>query len=86
MLVRRRLSLLERPIGSASSTGRTWYGYSAYNPEVIVKILTIFRVFHNYTLLGDDKKTPAMRIGLAGSRVDYKNVINYNGNVKQPHD
>jgi len=62
--VRRRLSLLERPIGTSSKAGRTWYGYSAYQPENIEKVLTIFRVFYNYCLKGKDKKTPAMRLGL----------------------
>ena len=32
MLVRRRLSLFERPIHSSSSTNRAWHGYQAYNP------------------------------------------------------
>lgn len=49
MQVRRRISLLERPIGSSSSTGRKWYGFSPYNPAAIVKILEIFRVYHNYS-------------------------------------
>jgi len=48
MQVRRRLSLLERPIASSSASGRKWYGYSPYNPASIVKILEIFRVYHNY--------------------------------------
>jgi hypothetical protein len=36
MQVRRRLSILERPISTASRARRTWYGYSAYHPETIV--------------------------------------------------
>jgi hypothetical protein len=48
MQVRRRISLLERPIISSSAFGRRWYGYSPYNPSVIVKILETFRVYHNY--------------------------------------
>lgn len=75
MQVRRRLSILERPIGSASSMGRTWYGYSAYNPETIVKMLGIFRVFYNYCLVGQDKKTPAMRLGLAKGKVSLEDII-----------
>ena len=75
MQVRRRLSILERPIGSASSTGRTWYGYSAYNPETIVKMLGIFRVFYNYCLAGQDKKTPAMHLGLAKGKVSLEDII-----------
>ncbi len=75
MQVRRRLSILERPIGSASNKGRTWYGYSAYNPETIVKMLGIFRVFYNYCLAGQDKKTPAMRLGLAKGKVSLEDII-----------
>lgn len=70
MQVRRRLSILERPIQTASAQRRTWYGYSPYNPEVVEKLLVIFRVFYNYVATGDDKKTPAMRLGLAKGCVD----------------
>lgn len=65
MQVRRRLSLLERAIGTASTARRMWYGYSAYNPEMIVKLLDIFRVYYNYCLAGQDERTPAMRLGLS---------------------
>jgi len=75
MQVRRRMSILERPIGSSSSTWRTWYGYSAYNPETIVKMLGIFRVFYNYCLAGQSKKTPAMRLGLAKGSVSLEDII-----------
>lgn len=64
MQVRRRISLLERPIGTASAEGRKWYGYSPYNPTIVGKVLDIFRVFYNFVEVGDDKKTPAMRLGL----------------------
>lgn len=46
--VRRRLSLLERGIGSSGNAGRIWNGYAPYNPEQIQKLLDIFRVCHNY--------------------------------------
>lgn len=75
MQVRRRLSILERPIASASNAGRTWYGYSAYNPAQIVKMLGIFRVFYNYCLAGQDDKTPAMRLGLAKGKVGLEDII-----------
>lgn len=75
MQVRRRLSILERPITTASSYNRTWYGYSAYNPETIVKMLGIFRVFYNYCLAGQDKKTPAMRLGLAKGKISLEDII-----------
>lgn len=72
MQVRRRMSLFERPISSAIGK-RTWHGYSAYNPAVGAKLLAIFRVFYNYAIPGQDKKTPAMRLGMTvrvGTLVD----------------
>ena len=74
MQARRRLSLLERPISSASSGGRKWHGYSAYNPAMIGKVLDIFRVFYNYIEAGEDKKTPAMRLGLADA-ASYSDIL-----------
>ncbi|WP_445940177.1 transposase [Pseudomonas sp.] len=79
MQVRRRLSILERPISSASSAGRTWYGYSAYNPAQIVKMLGIFRVFYNYCLAGQDGNTPAIRLGLAKGKIALEDIIYFNG-------
>ena len=75
--VRRRLSLLERPIATASKFGRTWYGYSAYLPENIEKVLAIFRVYYNYCLAGKDGQTPAMRLGLARAVVDPQEILYY---------
>lgn len=75
MQVRRRLSILERPIATSSANYRTWYGYSAYNPATIVKLLGIFRVFYNYCVVGKDKKTPAMRLGLAKGKVSLEDII-----------
>jgi transposase-like protein len=75
MLIRRRLSLLERPIGSASKVGRTWYGYSAYQPENITKVLEVFRVFYNYCLAGKDGKTPAVRLGLVDRNIGMDQIL-----------
>lgn len=75
MQVRRRLSLLERPFATASAARRTWRGYSAYNPESIIKLLDIFRVYYNYCLKGQDGKTPAMRLGLAKGVVTLEDII-----------
>lgn len=75
MQIRRRISLLERPIATASGMGRVWHGYSPYNPEVVGKMLSIFRVFYNYSLAGDDKKTPAMRLGLVDRVIDIDELL-----------
>lgn len=73
--VRRRLNPLERPISTSSRAGRTWYGYSPYNPVMAEKMLTIYRVMHNYVEPGKDGKTPAMRLGLAKAPVDTDAIL-----------
>jgi hypothetical protein len=73
--VRRRLSLLERPIHSKSNKGRIWNGYSPYNPGNVAKVLDIMRTVHNYILIGKDGKTPAERLGLAQAPLDYEDII-----------
>jgi transposase-like protein len=76
--VRRRVYMLERSIHSSSSAGRTWSGYAAYNPAMVVKLMEIFRVVHNYI---DSRKidgiasTPAMRLGLAKAKLDYGYIL-----------
>lgn len=75
MQTRRLLSLAERPLSSASSDGRTWYGYSAYRPENLARVLEIFRVYYNYCKVGKDKKTPAMRLGLARAPIAVEDVL-----------
>ncbi|MDP2762110.1 MAG: hypothetical protein Q8O64_17220 [Sideroxyarcus sp.] len=77
MQLRRRISLFERPIITASAQGRSWFGYSPYNPEVAMKMLMIFRVFYNYVAVGEDKKTPAMRLGLMKEKVSLEDIIHF---------
>jgi len=73
--IRRRIAMLERPLHSSGNAGRTWNAYGAYNPEQVAKLLDIFRVYHNFILVGDDKRTPAMRLGLARGPVKMEDVI-----------
>ncbi|MBE9550179.1 MAG: hypothetical protein IMF09_12300 [Proteobacteria bacterium] len=77
MLVRRRLSVFERPIASASNQNRSWYGYSAYNPEIGMKLLDIFRVYYNYSLMGKDKSVPAARIGIVNKPVSLEEILEF---------
>jgi hypothetical protein len=77
MLLRRRLNILERPIQTPSAARRSWYGYSAYNPEIPAKLHTIFRAYYNYIFMGKDKKTPAMRLGLATQKSSYADIVNF---------
>ena len=72
---RRRISLLERPLRSSSNEGRVWNAYSAYSPVRVQQMLDIFRTVHNFVLVGEDKKTPAMRLGLARGPVAYEDIL-----------
>ncbi len=68
--------MIERPIKTASSVGRTWHGYSPYNPAIIQKTLDIFRFYLNYCLVSPERKsTPAMRIGLARGVVRIDDIL-----------
>lgn len=77
--IRRRSSLLERPVRSSANRGRVWNQYSAYRPEQIAKIQTLIRVCHNYVWVPEGKKaargTPAMRLGLAKAPLDLNDII-----------
>lgn len=80
--VRRGLSPLERPIASASKDRRMWHGYSPYNPAMVQKLLDIYRVVTNYTEVGKDKMTPAMRLGLAKGVVKPEDIIYFTTSSK----
>lgn len=75
MQTRRLLSLAERSIVTASTDRRVWHGYSAYKPENLARVLEIFRVYYNYCKVGKDKKTPAMRLGLARAPIAIEAVL-----------
>ncbi len=78
--IRRRVQMFERAIRSSADNGRAWYGYAAYNPSIVGKLLDIFRVVHNYIDVRKEdgvKSTPATRLGLAKAPVTYKEVLYY---------
>lgn len=77
--VRRSINPLERPIQTASSYRRTWYGYSLYNPAMVGKLLDIYRTMVNFVEVGKDGKTPAMRIGLARGVVTPEDILYFTG-------
>lgn len=63
---RRRIAGFERGIPSAANSQRIWHAYSYYNPEMVPKLVTILRFYHNYMLrMGNKNETPAMALSLA---------------------
>lgn len=82
MQVRRRVSLAERGITSAANQGRVWFGYNAYDPGVLAKLLEIFRVYYNYCEDDTkDKETPAMRLGLAKGVIKPGDILYFSEHV-----
>jgi transposase-like protein len=81
MQTRRLLSMAERSLSTASKSGRVWYGYAAYNPENLIKTLEIFRVYYNYCKVGEDKKTPAMRLGLAKAPIKPEDILYFHASA-----
>lgn len=75
MQVRRGITLAERAVASSNTDRRLWFGKSAYNPEVLVKVVGIFRTYFNYCEVGQDGKTPAMRLGLARGPVAPEDIV-----------
>lgn len=74
--IRRSLAMFERAMSSGANKSRTWYGYSPYNPSHYQKLGDIYRVYYNYCQVsGKDKKTPAMRLGLAKGPVTIEKII-----------
>ncbi len=76
MQTRRRVSLAERPVISVRRNRNMWHGYGAYNPQTLARYLDIYRVYFNYCLVSSkDKKTPAMRLGLAKAPIDPHEIL-----------
>ena len=75
MKTRRLFSALERPVGTSSGHNRVWHGYAPYNPSMVEKYLAIFRATHNFVFVGEDDRTPAMRLGFANKPLDYEDIL-----------
>lgn len=76
--IRRRLSILERPLVTARGEGKS-YIYSNYNPKYAQYSITILRTLYNFcwTFKSKDGEslTPAQRLGLVGKKFTYKDII-----------
>jgi len=47
------------------------------NPEIVPKLVTILRFYHNWMLRGRDGATPAMRIEPAKGRIYPRDLLAY---------
>ena len=70
---RRALSHLER---STFHQNGTWSGKSPYRPDLVQKLLDIHRAYFNFIKTSErDKKTPAMRMGLANAPLKVEDIM-----------
>jgi len=68
--IRRRMSMFERPVQSVRRARRMWHIYAPYDAAMVEKMLTIFRVWHNYVWVdAKAKKTAAEKLGMAEGKV-----------------
>ncbi|SDN93533.1 hypothetical protein SAMN04487897_10650 [Paenibacillus sp. yr247] len=76
--IRRRLSILERPLVTARGEGKS-YIYANFNPKYAQYALTILRTFYNFCLPYNSwdkvKVTPAQRLGIADKQFTMKDII-----------
>ena len=75
MKSRRLFSALERPVGTSSGHNTVWHGYAPYNAQMLEKYLTLFRSTHNFIFVGEDDKTPAMRLGFATRPLTFEDIL-----------
>ena len=81
---RRRVRAFDR--GSRPTSGRaTWYVSAFYNPEMVEKLSTILRFYHNFMLLEapskgmtkSERRTPGMKIGAARGLVYVRDILSF---------
>lgn len=76
-LARRRVTGFERGLPTASNQQRIWHAYGFYDPDMVPKMVTILRFYHNWMLRGRDGATPAMRIGLAKGLIYPRDLFSF---------
>ena len=72
---RRLCNAVERLIDAAGGKKTVWHGYAPYNPAMVAKYLTIWRVVNNFVFVGDDGATPGMRLGFTKQPLDFEDIV-----------
>jgi transposase-like protein len=74
--IRRRIALFERPVQSVRRARRMWHIYAPYDPMMVEKMLTIYRVWHNFVWINKKSgRTAAEIIGLAHGKVRPQDIL-----------
>jgi transposase-like protein len=76
--IRRRISILERPLVTARGNGKS-YIYANFNPKYAQYALTILRTYYNFCMAYKTKNnvlvTPAQRLGIVDRQYTLKDII-----------
>ena len=75
--IRRRLSILERPLTTARGDGKS-YIYSNFNPKYAQMALTILRTYYNFCFAFKTKDsigTPTQRLGITKRIFNLKDIL-----------
>jgi hypothetical protein len=76
--IRRRLSILERPLTTARGDGKS-YIYSNFNQKYAQMALTVLRTYYNFCFpykTPDGKKlTPAQRLGITTKKFNINDIL-----------
>lgn len=88
-ILRGHINYLERPVTSATNSKR-WNSYVGYNPEWMVKLIEIKRVYFNYCMTNERKNnkryvgkqkpkptTPAVRLGLTKKKYTAEELLSF---------
>jgi hypothetical protein len=76
-LIRRRLSILKRPLVTARGDGKS-YIYANVNPKYAQQVITILRTYYNFCLPvkpRGDKLTPAQRLGITEKQFSIEDIV-----------
>ena len=84
MRTRRLFNAFERPVGTSSGHNVVWHGYAPYNPRMVDKYLMVFRTVSNWIFVGDDGRTPAMRLGFAKRPLDFEDILRAGERIPRP--
>jgi transposase-like protein len=85
--IRYRVRMFGRPVPSARRARKMWHAYCPYDPNMVVQLLEIYRVWHNYIWHEDKPKrkadrTPAEKLGLAKGEVRWDHILGYDERKK----
>lgn len=75
--IRRRLSILERPLVTARGDGKS-YIYSNFNPKYSQMAITILRTYYNFCMTFKSKgkeQTPAQALGITEKLFNWNDII-----------